>query len=280
MSRDLRKTTFVLLLAILLSAPWAVAQKDAKKKGAAAKTAADTEQTTETEAVEGAAIVGLDDETAEDDIPTSLIYMLPNQPLLMEMIGPRPKFVYNDHGKEDPMLIPWVYAEYKAKELLAVADALWKERGKDPAKWELAIQKLEEVIAQYSETEVAQKNRETLAKWKELYAKTFPKNINQGVTTEGGGQTRRPFPPWVKQKFSSIYIGDDVSRICIDSQFYKPGDRVIGTGVRTAGGDDYSVTVVDIKSDEGMDYAVFRYLGDLYYYGMNGAPVPGLPNPE
>lgn len=204
-----------------------------------------------------------------DDLLTENIFSNPR--ILRQWLGEKPRFVYRSRGKADPMLIPWLFAEYEAQMRLEEAEKLWDEKGK--SNWEKALRIYREVLKKFPNTTAAKAVGPKL----ERYVSDFEKRFAEKHVEKEPVQVAR-FPEWVKTKFTSMMFSRDGGTIMIDGNIYQDGDIVRGTETEVT-----PVKILEIKkgingSRDG--FAIFEFNNKQYYYGPKGAVVPGAKNPD
>lgn len=196
-----------------------------------------------------------------------------NRQVLRRWLGENPAFVYRSRNLPDPMVLPWVALEFKAGELQAQADMLWKEGSKE--NWRKAIELMEHLVAEYPTTNIAQKARLQLANRRAEYAQKFPDKSDlpkQTIVREPDPE----FPNWVKNQFTSVVLGPSVNKIMINSVIYEPGDVIHGT-------ESSPVKIVEINNlpdNSRLCYAVFEFDDKIYRFQPKGLTVPGFANPK
>ena len=214
-------------------------------------------------------LIGLDG--AVNLLQTSNIFR--NREVILQWLGENPKFKYDTNDKEDPMLVPWLADEYRARVLEAEAKTLWEMGGKE--NWATALFLYERILILYVETEVAQDVYGSYEKFRDQFDEEY-NIIIDSAGPNGPIIERILFPEDIKNSFSSILAGRTSRKVLIKNSVYQEGDEVLGGGV-------HPVVIRKIVAGQGAirdAYVVFDFNGKEYWFMQHGELVPGHVNPE
>jgi hypothetical protein len=181
-------------------------------------------------------------------------------PDLRRLLGENPDFVYDAHGRRDPMLLPWEHLRARATALLGEADRALKFGNLDLA--ERLYGMVRETVAEAERQQLP--GQESFDKFREQADAGSQKVLlekqqhvmGSGTSAGPGVKLVVPLPGWVRTHTSGVVIAAKESLCLVGPYTLKVGDKVPGQSV------DVEVFKIEKRA------VTYRVAGETFVVGL------------